>query len=134
MIRVRGARVLVQLPPREDGPRTTDSGLVLVRDPDLIRTPTRAIVVQVGEKSGTVDLDDVLAVLDELQDATPAAEVRDAMKALAPAGFDVQVGDCVLFSTFAALEEITFGGADYAILHESEIIGVVEPLKKDTAA
>ncbi len=133
MIRVHGPRVLVQLPPAESNEKTTASGLVLMRDPDLIKTPTRGIVVQVGEKSGTVDLDDVLAVLDELQEATPAADVRKAIYALGPASFDVQIGDCVMFPVMAG-DEVRVAGVDYVMLHESDILGVIEPLQKDKVA
>lgn len=130
MIRVRGDRVLVALPPAEPE-HVTASGLILVRDPDLAKLPTRGIVVQVGEKTGTVDLDDVLAcVMDDdigIGSNLDREDVYDALKRLAPAPFDVQVNDCVLFP-LAAGEEVEIDGVTYVILHEAEILGVVEPL------
>jgi len=88
--------------------------------------------VQVGTKSGAVNLDDVMAVLDELQTATRTAEVRAAMRRLGPASFDVSIGDCVLFPLSAG-EEVRYEGVDYVILNESEVLGVVDPLPKDAA-
>lgn len=130
MIQVLGDRVLVALPPTE-AELTTPSGIVLMRDPDLARLPTRGIVVQLGEKSDTVSLDGVLAALED-EDAAgrylPVA-LRKRFDALAPAPFDVQVGDCVLFSLSAG-EAFTLDDVDYVILHEAEIIGIVEPKEK----
>lgn len=132
MIRVLGDRVLVLLPEPEDE-ITTDSGLVLMRDPDLRKTPTRGIVVQLGTNKGTVALFDVLLALDE-QKRTGDWSYDDTVKAiqhLAPAPFAVTVGDCVIFPLGAG-EEFTEAGHDYVVLREDEILGVVQP--KDEAA
>lgn len=129
MIRVVGDRVLVALPPDTDE-IVTASGLVLMQDPDRFQTPTRGIVVALGEKAGTVDLDEVMALLDEHVSGGNTLAVIDpaAMKALAPAAFDVEIDDCVIFPRSAG-ELIHDGEIDYVILHESEIIGIVDPLK-----
>lgn len=124
MIRVHGPRVLVALPPDPDE-QTTASGLVLVRDPDVTKTPTHGIVVQLGEKSGTVDIDDVLSLIDELDQPTAAGDVRAMLKTLGPAPFDVNVGDQVVFSRFVG-EALRYDGVDYVILAESDILGIVE--------
>lgn len=129
MIRVIGNRLLVALPP-EPEELTSASGLVLVRDPDVMKTPTSGIVITLGEKTGTVSIDDVLCVLDELNEPTGAADVRSAMKQLAPAPFDVSVGDHVLFNRFVG-DYVTIDGVQYVILSESDILGTVE---KEVAA
>lgn len=127
-MRVIGDRVLVALPPEVDEV-TTASGLVLVRDPDKYQTPTRGIVVALGEKSGAVNLEQACAIVGDIQgfqDCVLAADVCEALRALEPAPFDVEVGDCVIFPR-ASGEEIEQDGIQYVILRESEIIGIVEP-------
>ena len=99
MIRVTGDRVLVQLPPKVDEV-VSDGGIVLVRDPDAIRLPSRGIVVGLGEKSDMVSLDDVLACWDECERLL-IIDWRAALATLKPAPFDVALGDCVLFPTSA---------------------------------
>jgi co-chaperonin GroES (HSP10) len=130
MIRLVGDRVLVALPPREDV-TVSAGGIVLVKDPDRFHTPTRGIVVALGEKSGTVDLDEVMAIFSELPECSnfQLGAVRDEIRTLAPAPFDVEVGDCVIFPQSAG-EEIRDGEIDYVVLMEHEIIGVVEPSEK----
>lgn len=142
MIRVIGDRVLVLLPP-PDGDIVTASGLVLMRDPDLARLPTRGIVLQLGEKSNTCDLDDVRSEIHTWfverytlyvdVPVDPAALMRltgDAVDRILmdmqPSAFDVAVGDCVLFSAGAG-EQFRQDGKDYVVLREDEIIGVVQP-------
>jgi co-chaperonin GroES (HSP10) len=128
MIRVLGDRVLVALPPEPDE-IVSASGLILKRDPDIFRTPTQGIVMALGDKIGSVDLDDVVALVAEC-DGT--YEVLDQIRALFPAAFDVAVGDCVIFPRGAG-DEITDAGIDYVILREHEILGIVEPLKGEAA-
>lgn len=136
-----GDRVLVALPPAEEE-ITTDSGLVLVRDPDVQRTPTRGLVVRLGEKRGTCDLDDARSAVHEWflsdwgitsetwnDDKRTRDEVDRVLMKLQPAGFDVSVGDCVLFPPHAG-EQFEDGGIEYVVLHESELIGIVP---KETA-
>jgi chaperonin GroES len=90
VIRVRGDRVIVALPPALDE-LVSDGGLVLPQDPDKARTPTRGLVMALGER------------------------VKD-----------VALGDCVVFTAWAG-DALEHNGVDYVILHESEIIGVLEP-------
>lgn len=130
MIRVFGDRVLVALPPSEPE-KVTESGIVLVRDPDAKKTPSRGIVVQLGEKSGTVELDEVMAIVGEAE-TNVLLRLRPAIENLGPAPFEVQVGDCVIFPPSSG-EEFTEGEIDYVILREAEILGVVEP-KEEVAA
>jgi co-chaperonin GroES (HSP10) len=152
MIRVTGDRVLVALPPKEhvqeattgytyqEG-HTTGSGLVLAKPADVynVDLATRGIVVALGEKRGQVDLDDVRAEINEYFIAKAVAtdtnvslrqdvwcDLDRLLMQMAPAPFDVQPGDCVLFSPSAG-DQISFDGTDYVILHEGEIIGVVDP-------
>lgn len=129
MIQVLGPRVLVALPPSE-AELTTDSGIVLMRDPDFARSPTRGIVVQLGEKSDSVRLDDVVGTFATSRRSEWTVDlILQALDGLRPPLFDVQVGDCVLFSLSAG-EAFTFNDVDYVILHEAEIIGIVEPKEK----
>lgn len=131
MIQVLGDRVLVALPP-EPEETTSASGLVLVRDPDRLKTPTCGLVVRLGEKTGAVTLDAVLRVLDEQQreDDWLYDETVAAVKRLAPAPFDVAVGDQVLFASSSG-EQVRLDGVNYVILREDDILGVVE---KEAAA
>lgn len=140
MMRVLGDRVLVLLPAKvhaqdeatgytfQQG-HSTDSGIVLAKPADVYNdhVASRGIVMQVGEKTETVDLDSVLAILDALDDETSVSAVRNRMAALAPASFDVQPGDCVLFASSAG-DQFDLDGHSYVILHESEIHAVVDPL------
>jgi co-chaperonin GroES (HSP10) len=149
MIRVTGDRVLVALPPKEhvqeavtgytyqEG-HTTGSGLVLAKPADVynVDLATRGIVVALGEKSQQVDRDDVRAALtaffcewldtEERSFKVLIDGVDEALQFMNPAPFDVQPGDCVLFSPSAG-DQIEFEGTSYVILHESELIGVVDP-------
>jgi co-chaperonin GroES (HSP10) len=132
MIRVIGDRVLVALPPPEPE-TTTDSGLVLVKDPDL-KTQTRGLVMRLGDKSGTVSLDAVCQrITEECQEARQAKDVIAALRKLPPAPFDVEVGDCVLFAASAG-DAFEYDGVSYVILHEADIIGVLQPLASEAAA
>lgn len=138
MIHVIGPRLLVELPPRETE-RVTDSGIILTKDPD-VRLPTRGIVVQLGDKRGTCDLDDVRSDVhtwfiehpDEANVLYIRNEVDRVLMAMQPAGFEVQIGELVLFPSSAG-EHVEYRGIEYVILHESEIIGVVEPEQKEAA-
>jgi co-chaperonin GroES (HSP10) len=155
MIRVLGARVLVALPVKEhqqeastgytyQSGQTTASGLILAKPADVynVELATRGIVMQVGDKRGLVDLDDVRAEINEffLSDVEYGAStqaVRIAVDRLlmkmAPAGFDVEVGDCVVFPASAG-EQFTYeDGINYVLLHEEDIIGVIDPLKEAAA-
>jgi co-chaperonin GroES (HSP10) len=148
MIRILGDRVLVLLPKAETE-ITTVSGLVLIKDPDAARVPSRGIVLQLGEKRGTVDLDRVRAAVrtwftDESTrvflatpvhrslDETLGAALDQVLQQLQPAPFDVQVGACVIFSAGAG-EEFRQDGLDYVVLREGEILGIVEPIEKEAA-
>lgn len=138
MIQVLGDRVLVVLPP-EPEEIVSAGGIVLARDPDRVQLPTQGIVAKLGEKSGTVDLDDVLATIASVDeehgrssDGTNAyASLKAELKRLGPSPFDVQVGDCVIFPRFVG-EELELDGLRYVILREAEIIGIVE--SKEQAA
>ncbi len=100
-VRVLGDRVLVAVEPFTTEV-TTPGGIILTKDPDLAKTPTRGIVVQLGEQAHTRP-------------------------------YEVQVGDCVLFSAFVG-EAVQDGALEYVILREADILAVVDPLKKETAA
>jgi co-chaperonin GroES (HSP10) len=121
-MRVIGDRILVALPP-DVGEVTTASGLVLARDPDIIRTPCQGIVMQLGEKSRQVNLDTVLDYIDQ---SGNMATIREDIARLAPARFDVAVGECVVFTRYVG-EEFQEDGITYVVLRESDIIGIREP-------
>jgi hypothetical protein len=150
MLKVLGDRVLVALPPKAETQdettgytvqdlKRTESGLFVAKPTDVfnVEIATYGIVTQLGEKSQTVDLEEVLAAvgrgyveLDEpMRPLTFSREAVDAaIRALAPAPFDVQVGDCIVFPPSAG-ERLLIDGSDveYVILRESDIIGIVEP-------
>lgn len=145
MIRVLGNRVLVALPPKvhkqEDSigftyqPKgVTETGIILAGESDAadIIIATRGIVVQLGQQDQRVDLDDVRAAFDSVYCET-GADIGDAMRAvlaLAPAPFDVEVGDCVVFAPSTG-DTLSLDGIDYLILRESDILGIVEPTGKE---
>jgi co-chaperonin GroES (HSP10) len=155
MIRVLGDRVLVALPPKvheqeaatgytfQPG-HTTASGLILAKPADVYNDTlaTQGIVVALGEKRGQVDLDDVRAEINEffidvsqddtvfMDDAKRMADLADrVLMKMQPAPFDVEVGECVIFSASAG-EQLSEDGVSYVILHEHEILGVVAPTKE----
>lgn len=133
MISVIGDRLLVQLP-ADDNQTVSPGGIVLVKDPDRFHTPTRGIVVQLGEKADAVSLDDVLSLVDELcqERSFSEGELRIGLGAMRSAPFDVQLGDCVLFPVSAG-EAVVMDGIEYCILHERDVIGVVEPQERAIA-
>src|SRR5438874_12596471 len=111
MIRVLHDRVLVALPPKEHEQEavtgytyqqgeTRASGIILARPADVynVEIATRGIVVAVGEKSNTVDLDDVRAEVNEVfrafLEGDYVSRLRDdvdrALMRMAPAPFDVE--------------------------------------------
>lgn len=138
MIHVIGPRLLVELPPRE-AETVTASGIILTRDPD-VRAPTRGIVVRIGDKRNTCDVDDVRAevhtwFLDHPEESNVLYvrhELDRLLMKLAPAKFDVEVGEMVLFPASAG-ERVELDGIEYVILHESEVIAVVEPEAREAA-
>lgn len=123
----------------------TESGLILARSPHAYDAEgqTRGIVAKLGDKGRVVDLDDVRRELNEfmLEDTddvvwavdlaleSDRVALRDAIDRrlmkmeLAP--FEVQVGDCVLFSASDG-ERVDYDGQRYVILREAELLGVVE--------
>ncbi len=140
-MKLLGDRVLVALPPKtheQDAATgytyqagdTTPSGLILAKPADVynIEIATRGIVVQLGEKSHTVDLDEVLAAIDETPDDWTERDddIKANIKKLAPAPYDLAVGECVIFAPSAG-EDLEIAGIWHRILQERDIIGVVEP-------
>lgn len=137
-MRVIGDRVLVAIQP-EPLEYTSPEGIICKRDPDLIRSAVQGIVVQVGQKSRAISLDDAL----ELFEVTPPPLVegeslvhvktheciREQLESLAPPAFDVAVGDCVVFPRYVG-EELQEGELTYVVLRESEIIGIVDPQER----
>jgi co-chaperonin GroES (HSP10) len=137
---------------------TTASGIILAHRADSYdeEASTRGIVMQVGEKTDSVSLEAVKeAILSAADDVfvDPATAKRagwdvgpngdicavmshdralKAVKALKPAPFDVQVGDCVVFPPSAG-SPFTHDGINYVILREDELLAVLEPQKADAA-
>ena len=143
MIRVVGDRVLVVLPPKETSQEdatgysyqtetVSTGGIVLAKPVDAynIEIATRGMVLQVGQKRGTVDVDAAVAVVQEF--GGDAAGAVRAIRRLGPAPFDVAVGDCVLFAPGVG-EQIDQDGVSYVILHEDHILARVEPLEAAVA-
>lgn len=143
MIRVVGDRVLVVLPPKETSQEdatgysyqtetVSEGGIILAKPVDAynIETATRGMVLQVGQKRGTVDVDAAVSVVQEYG-GDVAGAVR-AIRRLGPAPFDVAVGDCVLFAPGVG-EQIDQDGVSYVILHEDHILARVEPLEAAVA-
>jgi co-chaperonin GroES (HSP10) len=155
MMRILGDRVLVALePPTHEQEATTgfsykpqetrESGIILAARADAYdpERSTRGIVMQVGEKRGQVDLDDVRAEVNEVfigamfSETLLPHEIKEAvdraLMRMAPAPFDVQVGDMVIFA-IASGSSFTHDGVSYVILSESEILGVLDPHSKEAA-
>lgn len=130
-IRLLGPKVLVALEPKatdvEDATRMhyhdkghTASGIILAQPTDMYDPDdhSRGMVMALGEKKGLVQLDAVKRALREGQ----------SLDRLAPAPFDVEIGDVVLFSPSAG---ISLGeddeGVTHVILLESDITAVIQP-------
>ena len=161
MMRVLGDRVLVALPPREEAQdeatgytylphQTTESGLILAKPSNSyqVERASRGIVYQVGRKHGLLTFDSVMERLRDARNEIAEHEDREGERTrglteidlviesfadLAPAPFEVSVGDCVLFPPSAG-ELVSQDGIDYVILRESEILGIVEPITRQEAA
>lgn len=128
----------------------TESGLILARSPHAYDAEgqTRGIVAKLGDKGRVVDLDDVrrevhsrcLDNIDEFKgaDGRPHGkrevvellellrnDVDRVLMKMLPVPFEVQVGDCVLFSASDG-ERVDYDGQRYVILREAELLGVVE--------
>lgn len=166
MIRLLGDRVLVLLPPSvvQQDPATgysyrtpdTAEGSIILAQPtahwDELHH-TRGIVVQLGEKRNTCDLDEVRSEVwtwltdydkwshDEKErggngDVEPLFardQINSVLMKMQPAPFDVQVGDFVVFPPHAG-ELLELDGHAYVILTEADILGVVEPEPAKDAA
>lgn len=142
MLRLLGDRVLVILPPRAESREAatgysyqtdeiTASGIVLAKPADAydLTIATRGIVAQVGTRKGLVDVDEAVGIVQEYG-ADVAGSVR-ALRRRAPAPFDVQVGDCVVFPPGAG-EQIDLGGQSYVILRSEDVLARLDP--KEQAA
>lgn len=153
MMRLIGDKVLVALQPREHVQDdvtgysykpgdVTPAGLILATradsyDPDA---STRGIVMQLGEKRGLVDIYDVRnevhTVFSEYMQGQGvyARELGDEVDRLlmkmAPAPFDVQVGEVVVFPSNAG-SAFEHEGIRYVILTEEDIAGVLEPVNQE---
>lgn len=158
MMRLIGDKVLVALQPKQHVQDdvtgysykpgdVTASGLILATRADSYdpEASTRGIVMQLGEKRGLVDLDDVRSEVHtyfvECREAgSLEMSTRDAdddvdriLMKMAPAPFDVQVGDVVIFSSSAG-SAFEHDGIRYVILTEEDISGVLEPVKSEAMA
>ena len=173
MQRLIGDRVLVALPPKDEAQdastgytyqqeQTTASGLILAAPADAynMEVATRGLVVQVGEKRGLVDLEEVRSevhtwFVDTCQRPTlnplsggPLFRAMDGqdlsvtvraigdtvdriLMAMRPAPFDVHVGEVVIFAPSAG-DQFEQDGVQYVILREADVLGVLE-FKKEAA-
>ena len=141
MIRLLGDRVLVALPPKTTEQESSTgftyrpgdvlaSGIILAKPSESydLEVATRGIVVQVGSKRRTVNLDAVLS----LAQRHDRSELLRALECMAPAPFEVAVGDCVVFPPGIG-EQIEQDGISYVILHEDQILARVESLQEHAA-
>lgn len=142
MMRLLGDRVLVLLPPRDDSredatgysyqrEETTASGLILAKPTDAydLETATRGIVAQLGSRQGLIEVEDAVSAVQEF-----GADVAGSLRALrrqAPAAFEVEVGDCVVFPPSAG-EQIDYDGRSYVILRSEDVLARLDP--KEQAA
>lgn len=140
MISVLGDRVLVAVQPPPDEV-VSESGIVLMKDPDRFKTPTRGIVMALGTKTATVAITDVIDMVIAIREQATREQsgrldgeccsntceaLLSDLQHLKPAAFDVQLGDFVLFGATAG-DCVEADGVEYVILREDEIIGIVEP-------
>ena len=141
MIRLLGDRVLVALPPKATEQESSTgftyqqasvspAGIILAKPSESydLEVATRGIVVQVGSKRRVVNLDDVLSLAQNLE----RGHLLRALDSLAPAPFEVAVGECVLFPPGIG-EQIDQDGISYVILHEDQILARVESLQEHAA-
>lgn len=155
-VKLLGDRVLVALPPVEttqdettgftvQGLEQSAGGIFLAKPTDEynVEVATRGLVVQLGSREGVVTVEDVIEMFTDLAfeaafeagngyDRNGQYVVCDHKELVAnmslrrPAPFDVQVGDCVIFTPSAG-DQITIGEITYVILREADILGVVAP-------
>lgn len=141
VIRLLGDRVLVALPPKAteqesstgftyQAASVSPSGIILAKPVEAydLEAATRGIVVQVGSKRRTVNLDAVLSLAQRHE----RGELLRALERMAPAPFEVAVGQCVLFPPGVG-EQIDQDGISYVILHEDQILARVESLQEHAA-
>lgn len=145
-IRLLGPKVLVALEPKATAVEDTtgmnyqdkgrsEGGLIILAQPTDMYDPDEhslGLVVALGDKRGTADVDAVKAAAQRAEDFPSFFK---ALERLAPVPFDVQVNDVVLFSPSSG---ISLGeqddGITYVILQETDLIAVVEPNKSEAAA
>lgn len=142
MMKVLGDRVLVLLPPiqvtQEDETgysyqgELRPSGIILAKPADAYRedVATRGIVVQLGEKLGDVLLEDAMSAVADCGADGADMTALEALGRLAPAPFEVEVGDCVLFPPSVG-EQLDIDCLSYKILRESDLIGILQPTGKE---
>lgn len=160
MMRLIGDKILIALQPKQHVQDdvtgysykpgdVTESGLILATRADSYdpEASTRGVVMQLGEKRGLVDLDDVRsevhtwfvdageAPIDEwgFKVSMIGDDIDRLLMKMAPAAFDVQVGDVVVFPSTAG-SAFEYEGIRYVILTEEDISGVLEPVKVEALA
>jgi len=116
-----GRRVLVS---PEAEPDQTASGLHLVHH---AKPEVAGVVVAVGRPSE--DAADLVAVLERVRDLSVfdslANEIDEALLVHRPRPLAVAVGDRVVFS-WAVGQELRVGGERYLIIHEDDLLAVME--------
>lgn len=138
-LKVLGDRVLVKPDLIDNAPETTESGVILAKsmasavtgtDPTL--SFSRGTVVGLGTPRHPLkDEAEALAVklsvnrLHEDERHHPFTDAAAMLRDLVRRQPAVQLDDDVLFSHDAG-QQITLGGETYVILHEAELLAVVE--------
>ena len=139
-IKVLGDRVLVKPDRNENAPEATESGVILaatlaaaVTGSDPTLSVSRGTVAAVGRPEHPLrheaeDLAAKLMLWSQDDRAIDAAAMLSDLVRILPS---VHVGDDVLFSHDAG-QQITIENEIWVILHEHELLAVVEPEKELT--
>jgi len=143
-LRLIGPKVLVALEPKptsvedttgmnyHDKGRTA-SGIILVQPTDVYESEehSRGLVVALGEKKGVVELELVRRAVRQSMDFD---DLLRRLTHLAPASFDMAIGDVVLFPPTAG---VSLGEQDdgiyYVLLNDTDIQAVIQPKESAVA-
>jgi co-chaperonin GroES (HSP10) len=139
-LRVLGDRVLVKPDRDPNAPETLESGIVVAKSlaaavtgEDATTSVHRGTVLAVGNPKHPLDHEaSSLARVIESRaratgyDDTPEIDAAQMLRDLVRRQPSVSVDDDVLFSHDAG-QQITMDGETYVILHEAELLAVVEP-------
>ena len=138
-LRVLGDRVLVKPDINANAPETLDSGVIVAKSlasavtgSDPIPVPHRGTVIAVGNPTHPKQayIEQIASIIHDIGAWNAATgesvSIPQLLRDLVRREPCCAVGDDVLFASDAG-QEITLDGEMYILLHESDLLAVVEP-------